>query len=116
MRAGKMIVNLLTTEQKRDLQNREFVKVGNAIYKLNFVIAAVYMVCCPTFQSDLYLSKSLLFRGGVPVSALGCGESTGLKTRPSVSISEILNIQTSIKYTIAQRICIDKEGNQYPCP
>lgn len=111
-----MIVNLLKTEQNQNLQNREFVKVGNAIYKLNFVIAAVYMMCCPTFRSNLYSSKSLLFRSGVPVSALSWGESPGLKTRPSVSTNEISNIQTSIKYTIAKRICIDKDGNEYSCP
>lgn len=109
-----MIVNLLKTEQNRNLQKREFVKVGNAIYKLNFVIATVYMMCCPTLRSDLYSSKSLLFRSGVPASALV--ESTGLKTHPSVSTSEISNIQTSIKYTIAKRICIDKDGNEYSCP
>jgi hypothetical protein len=47
-----MIVNLLATEQERDLQKRDFVNVRNAIGKLTCVIAAVSMVGCQAFRSD----------------------------------------------------------------
>ena len=111
-----MIVNLLATEQERDLQKRNFVNVRNAIGKLTCVIAAVSLVGCQAFRSDSDTSKSLLVRGDTSVFALDWGTFGGLKTRPSISIHEISNIQTSIKYRIAPRICKDQDGNEYYCP
>ncbi|MEG4941031.1 hypothetical protein [Microcoleus sp. F4-D5] len=109
-------MNLLATEQDRNLKSSDSVNIENAICKFSFALTAVSLVCCQTFLSDSYPPKSILISGGVPAAARSLGESLGLKTRPSNSTFEISNIQTSIKYSIPQEICINQDANEYHCP
>jgi hypothetical protein len=116
MRAKKMILNLLVTEQEWNLQNRDYVNIGNGIYKFILAFAVVFMIFLQTCQSDLYLSKSLFFRGDASLPTLNWRQSPDLKTRLDGLTFERSNIQTAIKYKMSQEICIDKNGNHYNCP
>jgi hypothetical protein len=116
MRAGKMISDLLTTEQEWNLENRDSVNIGNGICKFILAFTVVFMMFFQTYQSDLYLSKSLFFRGDTSLPTLNWRQSPVLKTRLDGLIFERSNIQTAIKYKMSQEICIDKNGNHYNCP